>query len=121
MASATKRPRGEEAPSGTLMEQSPPGRTSALADIFISYQSSDRPRAEVLRGWFVGLGWSGWIDRESVDHHLKEVRRSFSGLLERLNTDASVDGDDREGILHRMVEDLLDQLELLAPNPGLLR
>jgi len=35
-----------------------------VADIFLSYKSADRPRAEVLRGWFEALGWSVWIDRK---------------------------------------------------------
>ena len=35
-----------------------------MADIFISYTSSDRPRAETLRAWFEEAGWSVWIDRE---------------------------------------------------------
>src|SRR4051812_44219629 len=33
-----------------------------MTDIFISYQSSDRPRAETLRSWFEEFGWSVWID-----------------------------------------------------------
>jgi TIR domain len=35
-----------------------------MADIFISYTSSDRPRAERLKAWFEEAGWSVWIDRE---------------------------------------------------------
>ena len=35
-----------------------------MADIFISYTSSDRPRAERLRSWFEAAGWTVWIDRE---------------------------------------------------------
>jgi hypothetical protein len=34
-----------------------------MADIFISYKNSDRPRAETLKSWFEGAGWSVWIDR----------------------------------------------------------
>jgi hypothetical protein len=34
-----------------------------MVDIFVSYKSSDRPRAETLKGWFEGVGWSVWIDR----------------------------------------------------------
>jgi hypothetical protein len=34
-----------------------------MADIFVSYKSSDRPRAETLKSWFEGAGWSVWIDR----------------------------------------------------------
>jgi hypothetical protein len=33
------------------------------ADIFLSYKSSDRPRAETLKRWFEQAGWSVWIDR----------------------------------------------------------
>jgi len=32
-------------------------------DIFLSYRTSDRPRAETLRRWFEQAGWSVWIDR----------------------------------------------------------
>jgi len=35
-----------------------------MADIFLSYGSKDRPRAETLRQWFEAAGWSVWIDRE---------------------------------------------------------
>lgn len=35
-----------------------------MADIFISYASPDRPRAESLKAWFEEAGWSVWIDRE---------------------------------------------------------
>src|SRR5262245_55171728 len=35
-----------------------------MADIFISYASSDRPRAERLKIWFEEAGWSTWIDRD---------------------------------------------------------
>lgn len=35
-----------------------------MADIFLSYTSSDRPRAEKLKAWFEGAGWSVWIDRD---------------------------------------------------------
>lgn len=34
-----------------------------MADIFLSYDSADRPRAETLRSWFEQLGWSVWSDR----------------------------------------------------------
>jgi hypothetical protein len=36
-----------------------------MADIFISYKSSDHPRAETLRGWFEAAGWTVLIDRET--------------------------------------------------------
>jgi TIR domain-containing protein len=35
-----------------------------VADIFISYASADRPRAEVLKSWFEYSRWSVWIDRQ---------------------------------------------------------
>jgi TIR domain len=35
-----------------------------MADIFLSYTSSDRPRAEKLKAWFEEAGWSVWIDRD---------------------------------------------------------
>jgi hypothetical protein len=35
-----------------------------MADIFLSYVSSDRPRAERLKAWFEEAGWSVWIDRD---------------------------------------------------------
>jgi TIR domain len=35
-----------------------------MADIFVSYASSDRPRAERLKAWFEEAGWSVWIDRD---------------------------------------------------------
>jgi hypothetical protein len=35
-----------------------------MADILISYASSDRPRAETLKTWFEDAGWSVWIDRD---------------------------------------------------------
>jgi len=35
-----------------------------MSDIFISYKSSDRPRAEILKTWFEGAGWTVWIDHD---------------------------------------------------------
>ena len=35
-----------------------------MADIFVSYTSADRPRAETLKRWFEDIGWSVWIDRD---------------------------------------------------------
>jgi hypothetical protein len=35
-----------------------------MADIFLSYASPDRPRAEKLKDWFEAAGWSVWIDRD---------------------------------------------------------
>ncbi len=36
-----------------------------MADVFISYRTSDRPRAEVLKRWFEDCGWTVWMDREA--------------------------------------------------------
>jgi hypothetical protein len=49
------------------------------------------------------------------------VREAFAALEAKLSAAPSSATDDREGSLHRMVTDFLDQLELLAPTPGLLR
>jgi hypothetical protein len=35
-----------------------------MTDVFVSYASSDRPRAEQLKVWFEQAGWSVWIDRD---------------------------------------------------------
>jgi hypothetical protein len=35
-----------------------------MTDIFISYRSSDRPRAETLKKWFEDAGWTVWIDHD---------------------------------------------------------
>jgi TIR domain-containing protein len=52
-------------------------------DIFLSYKSSDRPRAETLRQWFEQAGWSVWMDRGTevgeeweprIEHELKSAR-----------------------------------------------
>lgn len=52
-------------------------------DIFVSYESSDRPRAETLRSLFEDFGWTVWIDREipigedweaHIDHELSSAR-----------------------------------------------
>lgn len=37
-----------------------------MTDIFISYASEDRDRAEMLANAFTGLGWSVWWDRKIV-------------------------------------------------------
>jgi hypothetical protein len=49
-----------------------------------------------------------------------EIGRAFTALLALLRTDAGTT-DDREGILHRLMEDFLKQLLLLEPEPGMLR
>jgi TIR domain len=54
-----------------------------MTDIFISYKSSDRPRAETLKTWLEGAGWTVWIDRDidvgeewekRVEHELVTAR-----------------------------------------------
>lgn len=47
-----------------------------------------------------------------------EIRDSFSALLELLRAPIGETGADREGILHRMADDFLEQLELIAPIPS---
>jgi hypothetical protein len=46
------------------------------------------------------------------------IRESFSALSELLGAGVA---DDREGILHRMVEDFLLELERLVPVPRAVR
>lgn len=48
-----------------------------MADIFISYESSDRPRARVLRTWFEQLGWSVWMDDDI------EASRDWEGAIKK--------------------------------------
>jgi hypothetical protein len=54
-----------------------------MTDIFVSYKSSDRPRAEALKGWFECCGWTVWIDRgigigedweQRIEHELTTAR-----------------------------------------------
>jgi hypothetical protein len=54
-----------------------------MVDIFVSYESSDRPRAEALQSLFEEFGWTVWIDREipvgeaweaHIDHELSSAR-----------------------------------------------
>jgi hypothetical protein len=61
----------------------PRGAFRMTADIFLSYKSSDRPRAETLKRWFEKAGWSVWIDRgieigeeweRRIDDELKSAR-----------------------------------------------
>lgn len=49
----------------------------------------------------------------------EEVHRSFEAMLALLRTDSRLP-DDREGILHRLMEDFLGQLLLLAPDPNVV-
>ena len=50
----------------------------------------------------------------------EEIQRSFAALLPMLRVDASTT-DDREGILHRLMDDFLNQLLLLVPDPNTLK
>ena len=59
-----------------------------------------------------------WGSGEPADRALAEMTASFSSLNERLTMNESSASDDREGILHRMVEDFLHELQRLAPAPG---
>ncbi|HEU5092340.1 MAG TPA: toll/interleukin-1 receptor domain-containing protein [Nitrospira sp.] len=49
----------------------------------------------------------------------EEIGSSFTAMLALLRTDEGTT-DDREGILHRLMEDFLNQLLLLAPDPNAL-
>lgn len=49
----------------------------------------------------------------------EEIQRSFSAMLALIRNDQGTT-DDREGILHRLMEDFLSQLLLLAPDPRAL-
>lgn len=50
----------------------------------------------------------------------EEIGRSFTAMLALLRTDADTT-DDREGVLHRLMEDFLNQLLLLVPDTGALK
>ena len=49
----------------------------------------------------------------------EEIRESFSAMLTLLRTDGDVT-DDREGVLHMLLNDFLEQLLLLSPDPDVL-
>ena len=49
-----------------------------------------------------------------------EIGRCFTAMLALVRTDADTT-DDREGVLHRLMEDFLNQLLLLMPDPGALK
>jgi hypothetical protein len=59
--------------------------------------------------------------RDGQPQDFSEIRTSFDGLLACLQSDPSLAKDDREGFLHRMVEDFLNQLESLVPDPGRIK
>jgi hypothetical protein len=56
--------------------------------------------------------------RAGQPHDFEEIRSSFASLQASLQSDPSLANDDREGFLHRMVDDFLKQLNSLAPYPG---
>jgi hypothetical protein len=58
------------------------------------------------------------LAREPQEQDWEEIRRAFSALIAQLHINDASSSDDREGILHMMVNDFLTQLELLAPHPG---
>lgn len=48
-----------------------------MSDIFVSYESSDRPRAEMLKSWLESAGWTTFIDG-----HI-DLSEGFEERLER--------------------------------------
>jgi hypothetical protein len=61
------------------------------------------------------------LEGTQTEDDWKEIREAFSALLQRLQSEPSSANDDREGTMHRMVTDFLEQLNLLAPDPRLLQ
>jgi hypothetical protein len=59
--------------------------------------------------------------RDGQSRDFDEIRASFDSLQGYLQSDPSLSEDDREGHLHRMVDDFLNQLEALAPGPGVIK
>jgi hypothetical protein len=59
--------------------------------------------------------------RNGQPQDFSEINTSFDGLQGCLQSDPSLAKDDREGFLHRMVEDFLNQLEYLVPDPGRIK
>jgi TIR domain-containing protein len=59
------------------------------------------------------------LERHQSASDFEEIRRSFDAMLALLRTEPEKE-DDREGVLHRLMEDFLSQLMLLAPNPRAL-
>ncbi len=51
---------------------------------------------------------------------LEEIGRCFTAMLALLRTEAGTT-DDREGVLHRLMEDFLNQLLLLVPDSAALK
>jgi hypothetical protein len=58
-------------------------------------------------------------ERGSSLEDFAAIGTSFSAMLALLRTDPDK-ADDREGVLHMMLEDFLGQLLLLAPDPNAL-
>jgi hypothetical protein len=50
----------------------------------------------------------------------EEIRSSFSAMLALLRREGESD-DDREGVLHMLLDDFLNQLLLLSPDPNALQ
>jgi hypothetical protein len=50
----------------------------------------------------------------------EEIQRSYSAMLALVRNDQSTTHD-REGVLHRLMEDFLNQLLLLVPDPGAVK
>lgn len=60
-------------------------------------------------------------DRGSSDvSDFDEIGRCFTAMLALVRTDAGTT-DDREGVLHRVTEDFLNQLLSLVPDPSALK
>jgi len=60
-------------------------------------------------------------DRGSSDvSDFDEIARCFTAMLALLRTGAGTT-DDREGVLHRLMEDFLNQLLSLVPDPSALK
>jgi len=59
-------------------------------------------------------------DRGYLGGDFEEIRSSFSAMLALLRKTGDAD-DDREGVLHMMLNDFLNQLVLLAPDPNVLQ
>jgi hypothetical protein len=63
------------------------------------------------------------IQRErgfALAEDFEEIGQCFDAILKLLRVESNVQ-DDREGILHRLVEGFMDQLLLLVPDPNALK
>jgi hypothetical protein len=50
----------------------------------------------------------------------EEIGRTFSAMIALLRTDPNID-DDTKGVMHRLMEDFLNQLLFLVPDPNALK